>query len=278
MTLYVHEKSSQVYTDIVKNEIYKTSQLVKNFTGMVIQPNKAIVGKNAFAHESGIHQDGVLKNAETYEIINPEIVGIPKNSIVLGKHSGRNALKSRVAELGFILKDIELDEIFKTFKKLADSKKNITDDDLISILTGEETSKQFYELKSLQIVAGTSALATVSVEILKENEQEAIADAAVSRNGALSAIFSCLDRIVASDNIVVTLDHYQVTSVTEGGDSIGQVSVKVRSQVNEKSVVIGGHANDVDVLIASAKAYLKALSRVKLANGRNETRDTSSEI
>ena len=274
MALFVHEKSFPVYSTIVKNQIYKTSQLVRTLTGMVVQPNKAIVGKNAFAHESGIHQDGVLKNAATYEIINPELVGVPKNNIVLGKHSGRNALKSRVTELGFTLTDVELNDFFVKFKKLADSKKNITDDDIISVLTNETDAKLFYSLKSLQIVAGTSALATVSVELLKSGDEDPIADAAVSKNGALSAIFDCLNRIIAKDDLFVTLEHYQVNSITEGGDSIGQVSVRVKSEINGKVIVVGGHATDVDVLIASANAYIKAISRVKAAT----LRDLSNEI
>eukprot|EP00835_Amoeboradix_gromovi_P006187 NODE_683_length_5225_cov_0.594616.p1 type:complete len:534 gc:universal NODE_683_length_5225_cov_0.594616:2832-1231(-) len=275
MILCVH--SLNVFCNINTRQLYATSQLVLTLTGMQVQSNKAIIGKNAFAHESGIHQDGMLKHSGTYEIINPEAVGIPKNNIVLGKHSGRNALKARVADLGYVLDEAEINSIFVRFKKLADHKKNINDDDLISLLTGGE-SVDAYTLKSLQIVAGTSALSTVSLELTKVGSADVIADAAVSRNGALSAIFTCIDRITAIDDIKVELESYQVHSITQGGDSIGQVSLKVRAVVNGKSIIVGGHATDVDVLIASANAYIKAISRVKTARDGNGVRELSNEI
>ena len=290
MALHVHKDSMPCFSNINKQEIYKTSILVRTLTGMVVQNNKAIVGKNAFQHESGIHQDGVLKHKQTYEIMNPTLLGIPNNTIVLGKHSGRNALKSRLAELGVVLNNNEqLNELFVRFKKLADSKKSITDDDLIALhttLSAATTTTQpatdAYHLHSLQIVGGTSALSTVSIELQINGNDVILADAVVGKNGMLSAIFQCVNKLVKDHDTlpVVTLINYQVNSVGDGGgDSIGQVSVQVKSNIGDREMVVGGHATDVDVLIASCLAYLKAISRIKHAiTSGNWIRELSNEI
>ncbi|MBE9818165.1 2-isopropylmalate synthase [Campylobacter concisus] len=240
-----------LYTEIISKEIYPTSRLIASIIGIEPQPNKAIVGKNAFAHESGIHQDGVLKHKETYEIISAESIGLEKNSLVLGKHSGRHAFKDKLASLGFDLDSDALNKAFEKFKELADKKKEIFDDD-IRALVAEEITKipQAYEITALLQSSGGS-LASASISI-KHND-EIISDSALG-NGTADAIFKVVDRI---SGISGTLKDYKVASVSQGKDALAKVDVKV--EFEGKTAVIG-HGLDIDTMMASAKAYVGALN------------------
>ena len=240
-----------LYTGIILKEIYPTSRLIASITGIEPQPNKAIVGKNAFAHESGIHQDGVLKHKETYEIISAESIGLEKNSLVLGKHSGRHAFKDKLATLGFDLDSEALNKAFEKFKDLADKKKEIFDDD-IRALVAEEITKipQAYEITALLQSSGGS-LASASVSI--KHNGEIVSDSALG-NGTIDAIFKVVDRI---SGINGTLKDYKVTAVSQGKDALAKVDVKV--EFEGKSAVMG-HGLDIDTMMASAKAYVGALN------------------
>ena len=240
-----------LYTGIISKEIYPTSRLIASITGIEPQPNKAIVGKNAFAHESGIHQDGVLKHKETYEIISAESIGLEKNSLVLGKHSGRHAFKDKLASLGFDLDSEALNKAFEKFKELADKKKEIFDDD-IRALVAEEITKipQAYEITGLLQSSGGS-LASASMSI-KHND-EIISDSALG-NGTADAIFKVIDRI---SGINGTLKDYKVTAVSQGKDALAKVDVKVEFEGN---AAVMGHGLDIDTMMASAKAYVGALN------------------
>ena len=240
-----------LYTGIISKEIYPTSRLIASITGIEPQPNKAIVGKNAFAHESGIHQDGVLKHKETYEIISAESIGLEKNSLVLGKHSGRHAFKDKLASLGFDLDSEALNKAFDKFKELADKKKEIFDDD-IRALVAEEITKipQAYEITGL-LQSSSGSLASASMSI--KHNGEIVSDSALG-NGTADAIFKVVDRI---SGISGTLKDYKVTAVSQGKDALAKVDVKVEF---EGKTAVMGHGLDIDTMMASAKAYVGALN------------------
>ncbi|BCD67638.1 2-isopropylmalate synthase [Nitratiruptor sp. YY09-18] len=240
-------------TNINTKEIYPTSRLVAAITGIEPQPNKAIVGKNAFAHESGIHQDGVLKHQETYEIMRAEDIGLDRNAIVLGKHSGRHAFKKRIQELGFTLSEEEINKAFERFKVLADKKKEITDDDIRVLITNEIASApEVYKLKKLQINDCSEGVPSAAVTI--EHEGKEITDAGIG-DGTIDAIFKTIDRISGFKG---TLNDYQVTAVSKGKDALAKVVVKVVFEENKPAVI--GHGLSIDTMIASAKAYVSALN------------------
>ncbi|EJP74664.1 MULTISPECIES: 2-isopropylmalate synthase [Campylobacter] len=241
-----------LYTDIICKEIYPTSRLIASITGIEPQPNKAIVGKNAFAHESGIHQDGVLKHKETYEIISAESIGLEKNSLVLGKHSGRHAFKDKLATLGFDLESEALNTAFEKFKDLADKKKEIFDDDLRALVAEEITKiPQAYEIVRLLQSSCNNALASASVSI--KHDDEVVSDSALG-NGTVDAIFKVVDRISGVSGI---LKDYKVTAVSQGKDALAKVDVKVEF---EGFNAVMGHGLDIDTMMASAKAYVGALN------------------
>ena len=242
---------SPLYTSIVHKEIYPSSRLLANIIGIEPQPNKAIVGKNAFAHESGIHQDGVLKHKETYEIINAESIGLDKNSLVLGKHSGRHAFKDKLISLGFDLDGNALNAAFEKFKDLADKKKEIFDDDIRALVADEITKiPQAYEMVEL-LQSSCGALASASITIRHDGAQ--ISDSALG-NGAADAIFKVIDRI---SGISGALKDYKVTAVSQGKDALAKVDVKVEF---DGAVAVIGHGLDIDTMKASAKAYVGALN------------------
>lgn len=238
-------------TNINTKEIYPSSRLIATITGIEPQPNKAIVGKNAFAHESGIHQDGVLKHQETYEIMRAEDVGLEKNAIVLGKLSGRHAFKDKAKELGFELSEEELNSAFARFKKLADKKKEIMDADIRMIITDETTHvKEIYKLVSLQLSDCQDGLATAAATIAFEDKN--LMDAAIG-DGTIDAVFKVIDRISGYDGI---LKDYKVVAVSEGKDALAKVTVKVTFG-NETFM---GHGLNIDTMVASARAYIGALN------------------
>lgn len=242
---------TNIDTNINTKEIYPASRLIATITGIEPQPNKAIVGKNAFAHESGIHQDGVLKHQETYEIMRAEDIGLAKNSIVLGKLSGRHAFKDRAEQLGFELSDEELKSAFERFKKLADRKREIADADIRMIITDETTNiKDFYKLINLQLADCQDGLATAAATIEFEGKQ--LTDAAVG-DGTIDSVFKVIDRISGYNGV---LKDYKVEAVTEGRDALAKVIVKV----NFDKETFMGHGLNIDTMIASARAYIGALN------------------
>ncbi len=247
-------ESEEPLTNIDTRQIYKTSRLVSNLTGMLVQPNKAIVGANAFAHESGIHQDGILKNKLTYEIMDAESVGLNENQIVLGKHSGRNAFRTRMKELGFELSETALNKAFLRFKDLADKKKEISDWDLEAIANDEtQQAPELFRLELVQVSCGDRARPTATV-ILRTPTGEELTDAAIG-TGPVDAVYKAINRVV---NVPNQLIEFSVQSVTAGIDAIGEVTIRLR----HKERVYSGHAANTDIIVASAQAYVNALNRL----------------
>ncbi|RFU62590.1 2-isopropylmalate synthase [Bacillus sp. V59.32b] len=261
LALYTRADFYHAETRLQLNEIKRTSDLISKLTGVSVPPNKAVVGQNAFAHESGIHQDGVLKERTTYEIISPDLVGISTNAMVLGKHSGRHAFKSRLEELNLAVTDEEMNRLFEQFKELADKKKEMTDDDLAALVLEEKLSKDnhFFELVSMQISYGTNQVPTATVT-LKGSENETIQEAATGA-GSIEALYNTLERCVGDK---VNLLDYRIQSVGAGRDALAQVFVKMKYRDTETS----GRGLAQDVLEASAKAYLNAVNRVVYLNDR----------
>ena len=242
-------------TNIQLNEIKRTSDLVSKLTGMHIQANKAIVGKNAFAHESGIHQDGVLKHAETYEIITPELVGLSSNNLFLGKHSGRHAFNDKVKEMGYDLSDEKLKEAFKEFKLLTDRKKEVTDDDIFTILTEIQTvtsAVEKYEIETFQVQFGTNSIPTATV-VLKTPNSTVLQEACIG-NGSVEALYSTMDKLISEK---LELVDYQITSVGGGRDALAQSHVQLL--VNDEQM--NGRGSAQDVIEASANAFINAVNR-----------------
>lgn len=256
-------------TNINTKEIYPASRLIANITGIEPQPNKAIVGKNAFAHESGIHQDGMLKNRETYEIINPTDIGLDINdTLVLGKLSGRAAFKDKLTKLGFVLADDEINSSFNRFKTLADRKKDIYDDDLRALVTNEMTKAiQVYELISLQLMDCSNGVPSSAITIKHEGKE--ITDASIG-DGTMDAIFKTIDRISGYEG---RLDDYKVKAVSEGKDALASVTVKV--SFNDEPTIIG-HGLNIDTMLASARAYIGALNSYLSMEGKLKSRYSAS--
>jgi 2-isopropylmalate synthase len=258
-------------TGIDTTQIMRVSKLVSNYTGIVVQPNKAVVGANAFAHEAGIHQDGMLKNQQTYEIMRPESVGVTQSKLVLGKHSGRHAFKVRLAELGFPLSDADLDKAFERFKDLADKKKVITDADLEALVADEVYQpREVFVLEGLQVACGTMGMPTATVR-LRGPDETLYTQAAVG-TGPVDAAYKAIDAIVKTPN---TLLEFAVHAVTEGIDALGEVTVRIQGANGSHSLdaqkeveqprTFGGHGADTDIIVASAKAYLAALNKLIIA-------------
>ncbi len=241
-------------TNINTTEIYKTSRLISSVTGMLVQPNKAIVGANAFAHESGIHQDGVLKNRLTYEIMDAQTIGLTDNLIVLGKLSGRNAFRTRLQELGYELSEQELNKAFLRFKELADKKKEISDRDLEAIVNDEtQQVAEHFKLELVQVSCGSNARPTATVTVLTPNGDE-LMDAAIG-TGPVDAVYKAINRVVDIPNDLI---EYSVQSVTAGIDAIGEVTIRLRHNQH----IYSGHAANTDIVVASANAYMQALNRL----------------
>ncbi len=242
------------YTEINTKEIYTTSRLVSKLTGIRVQRNKAIVGRNAFAHEAGIHQDGVIKEKRTYEIMKPEDVGIDTSKLVLGKHSGKHGLEERLKELGYTLTKEQIQEIFEEFKKLADKKKEVYDEDIRALVDEKfKLTPQVYELVSLQVVAGNAASPTATIKLVKNGEE--FEDAAMG-DGPVDATFRALERITY---VKGKLMNYDIQALTEGKDALGEVNVKV--YFSDIDTAILGRGTSTDVIEASAKAYLDAINK-----------------
>jgi len=242
--------------DVKTEEIYKSSRLLSTLTGMMVQRNKAIVGANAFSHEAGIHQDGMIKSRMTYEIMTPESVGIKHSTLVLGKHSGRHALKKRYEELGYSLTPEETEGVYKEFTRLADKKKEILDEDLVAILNNETERDEFsYSLSSLQVMTGTSVKSTAVMELT--DGKETYCDSATG-DGPVDAAFNAIERITKMNGQLVD---YTINSVTWGGDAVGEVFVKVIFD----NVIFTGRAASTDIVTGSVEAYLQAANRAASA-------------
>ena len=249
----------QIETGIQLKEIAKTSKLISRLTGIAIPPNKAVIGGNAFAHSSGIHQDGVIKDKTTYEIMTPESIGFNETKLVMGKLSGRNALKKRYEELGYVVTDVQLKEVFKKYKELADRKKEIFDEDIIALLetqskTPAASSYSFKDL-SLQILSDNQYRAFVNIVGKDNSNIEGIGEG----NGPIDALYKGIDGAL---NLDVELIDYKINSISKGKDSIGEVFVKVKSQDR----LVQGRAINVDIIVASANAYIDAINRLKVSS------------
>jgi len=240
-------------TNVRTEEIFRASRLLSHITGVHVQPNKAVVGENAFAHEAGIHQDGVLKEKLTYEIMRPEDIGRPSNKLVLGKHSGRHALAARLKDLGFDLAGAELDRAFKKFKELADRKKEVYDEDLAAMVADEATQiPETYTLDYLHSISGTGLIPSATVRLVKDGQT--FQDSGVG-DGPVDAALAAIDAITGLKGRLLD---YALRAATGGKDAIGEVSVKVEFD----GTVVSGKGSSTDVIEASARAYLSALNRL----------------
>jgi len=282
MALQTRHPLFDLRTGVDATQITRVSKLVSNYTGMAVQPNKAIVGANAFAHEAGIHQDGMLKNNQTYEIMRPESVGATQSKLVLGKHSGRHALKSRLQTLGYVLDDDELGQVFERFKALADRKKMITDPDLEALVSDElYQPREYFILDGLQVACGTMGMPTATVRLRDADGQPHIQ--ACVGTGPVDAAYKAIDMIVKAPN---SLQEFVVHAVTEGIDALGEVAVRIESQDGLRSIdaqsettsnkTFGGYGADTDIIVASVKAYLSALNKMLVALGTFEPAEKES--
>ena len=259
MIIDTRKKDLGLYTDINLKEIMRTSSLVRHLTGYTLAPNKAIVGRNVFAHEAGIHQDGMLKNRTTYEIMKPEDIGARHSKLVLGKHSGSHAFSKRISELGFKLDEKELQKAFERFKNLAEKKGEINDNDLKAIIENEiREVKEYFKLKYYQVLSGTSIKATSTVGIEVE---EKLMESASHGDGPIDASFRAIDNIT---KIKVKLIDYNIEAVSEGKDAIGVVKIIVSSGDSE----VMGRGISTDIIEASIKSYIDALNRIMLSKNQ----------
>jgi len=287
MTLHTRRAVFGLETGIDTTQITRVSRMVSNYTGIPVQPNKAVVGANAFAHEAGIHQDGMLKHHNTYEIMRPETVGISQSRLVMGKHSGRHALKARLQELGYELSDEELAQAFDRFKTLADKKKEVTDADLEALIEDQVSiSEEIYSLDGLQVTCGTMGMPTASVR-LRGPDGVLHVEAAVG-TGPVHAVYKAIDTIVGVENELV---EFNIHAVTEGIDALGEVTVRLKAQngnthhrTSPQSELMqvktyGGYGADTDIVVASAKAYLTALNKVLITrNPLSEQQDSETTL
>ncbi len=260
MTLQTRAAAIGLKTGIDATQITRTSRMVSNYTSIPVQPNKAIVGANAFAHEAGIHQDGMLKNQTTYEIMRPETVGLSASRLVLGKHSGRHALEARLADMGYPLAGADLDQAFKRFKELADKKKYITDADLEALISDELYQPlEIFALEDIQVTSGRPNMPTATVRLRGPDGAQHV-QAAVGA-GPVDAAFKAMNAVIKQPN---TLLEFAVHAITEGIDALGEVTVRVQSQEADPRT-FGGHGADTDIIVAAAKAYLAALNKLIVA-------------
>ncbi len=248
-------------TDIDTTQIYRTSRLVSDLTGFPVQPNKAVVGGNAFRHSSGLHIDGMIKKSVTYEIMDPRSIGIPSSSLVLGKTSGRHAFRERLSELGYSLDDEDLNKAFASFKELADKKKDITDRDIESLVAEERrTVTERYHLDRIQVTCGDRGIPTAAVRLIGPGGN--IMEDASLGTGPVDAVYKAINRLVKLPN---SLTEFSVKSITEGIDAIGEVLIRIESD----GVSYTGRGADTDIIVSSAKAYVNALNRLLAAKNKS---------
>ncbi|MGO8686758.1 MAG: 2-isopropylmalate synthase [Candidatus Dormibacteria bacterium] len=258
MALRLHPEVYGVATGLDHSQLYRSSRMVSQLTGMLVQPNKAVVGANAFAHQSGIHQDGMLKDRRTFEIMEPGEVGAG-SSLVLGKLSGRHALRERLAQLGYELDDEELKRAFVRFKELADRKREVTDRDLEAIVADERPgTTETFRLEHLQVSCGTSLRPTATVRMLLPDGQSR--ETVALGDGPIDATYRAIDALAHVDG---ELDEFAIQAITAGMDAVGEVTVRLRHEGRLSS----GHGADTDIIVAAAKAYVQALNRVVATQG-----------
>jgi 2-isopropylmalate synthase len=287
MAVHTRPQNFAVETDLDTTQITRASRMVSAYTGIPVQPNKAIVGSNAFAHEAGIHQDGMLKHHTTYEIMRPETVGLTESSLVLGKHSGRHAFRTHLEEMGYgDLNQEELNKAFDRFKRVADKKKVVTDADIEAIITDEfYQPREIWKLDSVNVSCGDHVKATATVTLTDPNGDE-ITDAAIG-SGPVDAVYKAINRVV---NVPNKLTEFIVQAVTEGIDALGEVTIRVQPENGEdyttnlqtgQQVVrtYSGHGASTDIVVASARAYMSALNKMLTEREEQATtiRQKSSE-
>ncbi|MDW8068093.1 MAG: 2-isopropylmalate synthase [Anaerolineae bacterium] len=257
MALYTRRQVLQVTTGIRLQEIYRTSRMVASYTGVSVQPNKAIVGANAFAHESGIHQDGVLKNPLTYEIMDPKTIGLDRSLLVLGKHSGRHALRKKLEEMGYQLPPEELERVFASFKALADRKKEVTEADLEALISDEMSqATEGYQLEHVQVCCG-NIIPTATIRISGPQGQT-VTETAIG-NGPVDAVYQAITRVVGISNRLV---EFSIKAVTGGLDAVGEVTIRIETEDgNGHPRVFSGYGASTDIILASARAYISALNK-----------------
>ena len=273
MALHTRRVTYGLSTGIDTTQIARISRMVSNYTGIPVQPNKAVVGANAFAHEAGIHQDGMLKHHDTYEIMRPETVGVSRSRLVLGKHSGRHALRVHLEELGYELDADQLNRAFERYKELADKKKTITDADLEALVEDQAVrGEEVYSLEGLQVTSGTMGMPTATVR-LRGPDGKTHVQAAVG-TGPVHATYQAIDAVVGAAN---TLVEFNIHAVTEGIDAIGEVTVRLLAEngaIPQRTSpqngtpharTFGGYGADTDIIVAGAKAYLSALNKLLIA-------------
>ena len=266
MCLKTRKDKLPFYTEIDTKKITSISHLVSTITGFPIQPNKAIVGKNAFAHESGIHQDGMLKHSNTYEIITPESIGLSSSELVLGKHSGRHAFKVKLGELGYNLDESRINKAFNKFKDLADKKKQVFEEDILTLIESEQNlhNKNYIELIDLSLKCGTKRKSEAKLKLNVFGEKKIIKE---NGNGPIDAIFNSLKILIPNKaNLIV----YQVNAITKGTDAQAEVNVRLE----EGNITVQGQGSDVDTMVASAKAYINAMN--KLIMKRKKAKESKS--
>ena len=281
MALHVRPKTFGLETNIVTQEIHRASDMVSRYTGMVIQPNKAIVGANAFAHEAGIHQDGMLKHKRTYEIMDASTIGLHQSRLVLGKHSGRAALAKKLESMGYHLSQDEIKEVFNRFKDVADKKKTVTEADL-EALVGDELYRpvEVWELLDVQVHSGTNLTPTAVVK-LRNNETGEMKIGAAIGAGPVDAVYKSINEVVKEPNI---LTEFLVQAVTEGIDANGDVTIRIEvpdsrgykqtAQGRQRRRLFSGRGVDTDIIVASAKAYMQALNKmIDALKGEQESDD-----
>ena len=284
MALHTRRPVYSLSTGIDTTQISRLSKLVSNYTGILVPPNKAIVGANAFAHEAGIHQDGMLKNELTYEIMRPETVGLAQSTLVLGKHSGRHAFKVRLRELGYEIEDDDLARAFRRFKSLADKKKVITDADIQALLADElYQPPEVFALDGLQVTCGTMGMPTATVR-LSGPEDSRFVQAAIG-TGPVDAAYKAIDEIVGAPNVLL---EFSVHAVTEGIDAQGEVTVRIQGEnaptapnaqrETSRLRTYGGYGADTDIIVASAKAYLSALNKLLAEEGIRGQAEESAQV
>jgi len=260
MAMAVRPDFFPLHTGVNTKEISKTSRLVSHITGSVIQANKAIVGANAFAHEAGIHQDGVLKQKSTYEIMAPEMVGLSEKALVLGKHSGRHAFLDRLRELGYELDPEELQKAFERFKAIADKKKDVLEEDLHALISDEiYQHDDFYKLDYFEVNSTNKSKPKATVKLLSNGN---VLTGTAEGAGSVDAIYKAIDSLVEE---TIDLKEYTLQSITGGTDALGEVVVRIKDQGR----VFVGRSSSTDVLNSSAKAYVYAINKMLNSRGIN---------
>jgi 2-isopropylmalate synthase len=271
MALHTRRQSYGVGTQIHTRELARSSRLISSFTGVPVPPNKAVVGANAFAHESGIHQDGILKNRMTYEIMSAETVGLDSNALIMGKHSGRHAFRKHIENLGYDLNETDFEHVFKRFKELCDKKKTVDDRDIEVLIAGEtQRIPDIYRLEHVQVTSGTGLIPVATVRLMGPGERVYVDSD--HGTGPVDAVYKAINRIIQRSNELI---EFSINAVTEGLDAVAEVTVRIREQggavdngvgsayrQRRDPAIYSGYSVNTDILVASAEAYMGALNKM----------------